>query len=485
MNRLREWVKPLGRARTIWIIFLLGLAIRAGITLWLGNRLLPLADQPVFLDLAEHVATGKGLAISAELVGIPDHVSDSLRTVMMTRPERVRDEQLGALWGIIRPETPTAFFEPFYPLFVGGLRWLFGPTSGTHIGQDVITFGPKITVVRLFQSLFDALVIPILFYLGAALFTPVVGGLAALIYCFYPFSIAFVANLVTQNTYLFLQAAMVFFFVRTMNRQSWLNYLALGVTAGLTLLTRISLISFIPLIVLCLYLPLRRELKWNRLAVSMAIMVLAAVPWMMRNQAMLGKAILLPTKGGRNLWEYNNQNFLPERMEGRFIGMGKIYQQFALSHYDGLRAKELLPFPNFTTESEIERDRILNERVMGFIRANPGIYVQLCFLRVYQLFRISPTMIAGPLITFGSWIVLGWIFPAAFLGLVLSLKNWRRCSVIYALIFYTVGTAALTASGIPHRVPTDPYFILLAAFCLVKILKLEPNLQSSIINLQS
>jgi hypothetical protein len=67
---------------------------------------------------------------------------------------------------------------------------------------------------------------------------------------------------------------------------------------------------------------------------------------------------------------------------------------------------------------------------------------------------------------------VGWILPAAFLGLLLSFRQWRRRSVLYALIFYTAATAAATASGIPHRVPTDPYFILLAAFFVVKILGL-------------
>jgi hypothetical protein len=474
LNRLRELAQNLGRAKTIWMIFLLGLSIRVGITLYLGNRLLPLADQPVFLDLAEHVATGRGLAVSRDLVGISQSVSDSMRAILMTRPERVRDERLGALWGIVRPETPTAFFEPFYPLFVGGIRWIFGPNSGTHIGPEILPFGPKITIVRLFQSLFDALVIPILYFLGCALFTPVTGGVAALIYCFYPYSIAFVTNLVTQNTYLFLQAVMVFFFIRTMRCQSWGNYLALGLTAGLTLLTRISLITFIPFLVICLYLPLRRDLKWGRLAASLCIMVLAVVPWVMRNQARFGEALLLPTKGGRNLWEYNNQLFTPEKMEGHFTGMEGLYQRFAQKHFADLQAKELLPFPEFTTETEIERDRILNQRVQGFIRANPGVFVQLCGLRLYQLFRVIPTHLGGPLATLGSLITIGWILPASLIGLWLSFKGrWRERSVLYGIIFYTVGTATLTASGIPHRMPTDPYFILLAAFCVVKVLKID------------
>lgn len=463
--------KYLGAPKSIWKIFFIGLAIRVGITLFLGNRLLPLADQPVFLNLAENIVAGRGLMISDELVGIPDNVSDSLRAFFMTRPERVRDEELGALWGIIKPGTPTAFFEPFYPVFLGGIRYLFGPTPGTKFGaSEIIPFGPKIVIARLFQSLFDALIIPILYYLGVALFTPVVGGLAALIYCFYPHSIIFAMNLVTQNTYLFLQAVMVFFFVRTLNRQSWGNYILLGLSAGLTLLTRISLITFIPFIVICLWLPLRRELKWGRVVVGMLIMILAVVPWVLRNWAVFGEPLLLPTKGGRNLWEYNNQLFTPEKLEGKAVGMNLIYQNFARRHFDGLKARELLPFPHFTTESEIERDGILNQRVMGFIKANPGVYLKLCFLRLYQLFRVVPSSLSGPVATLASVLTFGWILPASLIGIALSLKQWRRRSVLYAIFFYTIATAALTASGVPHRVPTDPYFILMAATCVARVI---------------
>ncbi|HDH57886.1 MAG TPA: hypothetical protein ENF16_04670, partial [Bacteroidetes bacterium] len=210
MNKVHRFLIYLSQRKTVWKIFILGLTLRVGLTLVLGERLLPLADQPVFLDMAENIAAGRGISVSQELVGIPENVSDSLRAVLMTRPERLRDMQLNALWGIVRPNQPTAFFEPFYPVFLGVVRAVFGPTPGIRFGpKETIPYGPKITVVRLFQSTFDASVILILYFLGSALFTPVTGGLAALIYCFYPYSIVFVTNIVTQNTFLFLQALMV------------------------------------------------------------------------------------------------------------------------------------------------------------------------------------------------------------------------------------------------------------------------------------
>jgi 4-amino-4-deoxy-L-arabinose transferase-like glycosyltransferase len=399
-----------------------------------------------------------------------------MRQELAKRPERIRDEELNALWGIIPAETPTAFFEPFYPVFLGTIRWLFGPSPGWSVVgiPGEYHYGPRITVVRLLQSLFDAFVILILYYLSVALFTPATGGIAALVYCFYPYSIAFVTNLVTQNTYLFLQALMVFFLVRLLDDQSWKNYLFMGAIAGLTLLTRISLITFVPFIILCLWLPLRRELKWGRLFVSLVIMAAVIIPWVVRNQVVMGEPLLLPTKGGRNLWEYNNQVFTEEKRNAETVnGVEAIYQSFARRNYVSLKRKDLIEFPQFTNESELERDRILNKNVREFILANPWVYVQLCGLRFYQLFRVVPRHLGGPLATLASLATWGWILPASFLGLLLSFKQWRRRSVIYAVIFYTVATATLTASGIPHRVPTDPYFILLAAYFLVRITRTE------------
>ncbi len=255
-----------------------------------------------------------------------------------------------------------------------------------------------------------------------------------------------------------------------------------------------------PFIVICLYLPLRNKLKWARLAISMLIMIATVVPWVLRNQAVFGEALLLPTKGGRNLWEYNNQIFTLEKMNPglwlqqqyeqlsfdslrisalekanrpeRAGGIDLLYQNLAQKNFPTLRAKEVLEFPQFTTETEVERDRMLNHNVKKFILQNPRIYVQLCGLRLYQLFRVTPRHLGGPLATAAAWCSIGWILPASFLGLFLSFKQWRRRSVLYALIFYTVATHTLTASGIPHRVPTDPYFILFAAFFIAKMLKL-------------
>ncbi|MBU1650819.1 hypothetical protein KKA00_01250, partial [bacterium] len=184
----------------------------------------------------------------------------------------------------------------------------------------------------------------------------------------------------------------------------------------------------------------------------------------------------LPTKGGRNLWEYNNQVFTQEKMTGKTIGVAKMYQDFAIKNYPDLKRKDLIEFPVFIDETEIERDKIMKQRVTDFIKANPVVYIKLCFFRIYQLFRVIPRHLGGPLATLAALGTWGWILPASLLGLLMSFKYWRRRAVIYAILFYTVGTHALTAAGIPHRVPTDPYFILLAAYFLVRITKADQEI---------
>ena len=94
MNMIRCFLLFLGKKQTVLKIFVIGLVLRLGLSLFLGERLLPLADQPVFLDMAEHIAAGHGIMISEEMVGIPDSVPDSIKAVLMTRPERIRDQEL-------------------------------------------------------------------------------------------------------------------------------------------------------------------------------------------------------------------------------------------------------------------------------------------------------------------------------------------------------------------------------------------------------
>jgi hypothetical protein len=320
------------------------------------------------------------------------------------------------------------------------------------------------------QSLLDALVVGMIFALGTiALPKSRAPGISALIYAFYPFSIMFTGALITQPIYLFLQFATIYLFYRFILDPGWTNGLLFGLAFGMTILSRISLLTFAPFFLLALWAQNFKKPNWEQIVSALLLAGIMLLPWVIRNQHSLGEPLLLPTKGGRNLWEYNNQVFARENVSrdfDDFEGVDVIYNKFAKMHLSELKAKQYIEFPEFTNESEVERDRILNQRVQIFIRANPGIYLKLCVMRLYQFFRITPSHHQHLFFKIAAWGSFGWILPLSFWGMVLLVGQWRKLGVVYLLIWYNIGVHTLTASGIPHRLPIDPFLIIFASFSL-------------------
>lgn len=450
INRITLW---LNRKRSVYFLILAAFIIRAGFGIAIGQRYLPMADQIVFDELAKNLCAGRGLMVTDRLILPPEDAPDEIIARYHTRPERIRDLRLNALWGVVQPGKPTAFVEPMVPLIFASIYKVFGP---------------NLVFPRIFHSLLDALVAGMIFSLGImALPRSRAPGIAALIYTFYPFSIMFTGALITQPIYLFLQCASIYLFYRFMREPRWSTALVFGLAFGITILVRISILTFAPIFLIALAVQDYSRVKLLPVMASFVLAGLLLIPWAYRNQNDIGKPLVLPTKGGRNFWEYNNQHFSLERLraEGLF-GVDAVYQKFAHKRINQIKGKQYIEFPEFTTESEIERNQILNHNVKEFIRLNPKIYIELCFLRFYQFFRVTPTHHQGLFFKLTSWASFGWILPLSIFGGLLLLKHWRRMALIYLLIFYNIGIHTLTASGIPHRLPIDPFLILLASYGL-------------------
>lgn len=455
---LLQFTRWLNEPKSVLILMLIAFVIRAGFGIALGERYLPMADQIVFDELAKNISSGKGMMITDRLILPPEDATEEALKIYTTRPERIRDLRLNALWGVIQPDRPTAFIEPLIPV-------IFAATYKI--------FGPGLMVPRLLQSFLDALVVGMIFSIGTMIFPrSKAPGIAALIYVFYPFSIMFTGALITQPIYLFLQCASIYLFYRFMKEPSWFIAIVFGLAFGMTILSRISIIVFVPFFLVALYLSDFGKQKYFLAVVSLVLAGLLLIPWVIRNERAIGKPLLLPSKGGRNFWEYNNQLFTIERLNATNLeGVDVTYQNFAKRNTDKIVGKQYIEFPEFTDETELERDEILNHNVREFIRLNPGIYIKLCFYRLYQFFRIMPSHHPHLFFKIAALCSFGWILPLSLAGIALSIKYWRKTALILLLLFYNIGVHTLTASGIPHRLPLDPFFILFAAFTLSIILE--------------
>lgn len=450
------------RGRPLLCIVMLGLALRLGflaaVTL---TGSLEVAEGRIFRDLALNVLQGRGLSVSAELMelppGAPAHVVELQR----------RWAESGGLFGMIPPGRPTAFFMPLYPLFLAGV---FALTGKSFLAAQLV------------QLLLSGLLPLIAFHLGSRAVGRDTGLAAALLTAVHPYFIYYAGLLVTQTLFVVLLglASSAYYMLR--RRPSPGRAALLGLLLGLSFLTRTFTATFLPLLLLALVAeigfphrfpgsggaagrgnPLRRAVGLALLAA--AVFAATGAPWVIRNYGLFHELVILPTKGGRNLWEYNNQKFSSEFETAENEWTRARYREIRESEMPTLRRRDTVEFPQFTPEQpETERNRILNGKVRNFILANPRVYARLCLVRASEMVRVTPVRKSSLLFKTVAWLSIGWQLPLALAGMVMLARRWRSGPLyLYLLTLFYLSLHALVASGTPHRVQVDLYLLVFTA----------------------
>jgi hypothetical protein len=149
-------------------------------------------------------------------------------------------------------------------------------------------------------------------------------------------------------------------------------------------------------------------------------------------------------------------------------GMASVYHKYVQSRIDGIDRPDLIEFPDFPREmDEFQRDRILKKQVADFLKANPKVAVELCFLRLYSLIRITPAMFSHIAAKLAGILSMGLALVGAVVGLIIHRKRFNQLMVFYLLILYYVSIHTVTAAGIPHRLPLDALLIVLSSSAIV------------------
>jgi hypothetical protein len=431
--RLRWWV---GLAAAAFVI-------RVGcFTYLLGTGQFRLGEGRLMLGLARSVAHGKGLQLPSALIEpTPDDGEIARRTL-------AEWQDAGGFWGVVRPDEPSAYLSPVYPILLAGLLRSFG--------ED------RLAPIAVIQAILGALTCVALVHLGRSFLSEKralgVGWVAA----FYPLLVYQTCDIWDHCLFTLLLVLWVIVFLRAVRDVRRVQWLQLGLAGGVVFLVRpvglpILALMWVWVVVLGAG---RRVIGSVLLAAGFAA---AVAPWVVRNWCVMGEPLLLPTKGGRNLWEFNNARFSDYFLWSEPPATRARYASLRDTYLPTLSRSELVEFPSFSTEAEIERDRVLQERVRAFLLANPRAYLELCWLRVGDFFRIMPIHARGLLqrlvITVPSSLALG-------LALLGALATVRRGPLVAKFLVCLVSLYAavhiFTAAGLTYRVPVEPFLLLLA-----------------------
>lgn len=420
------------RKRLELYIIALALLARIAVFYLAANDFFLIGEGQVQANVAGNILSGKGFMLSESMFHDPDPRRDASLEFF---------RETGGFYGVLIPEQPTSFFVPGYPLFEAFVFMLTSPGNllaviGAQLGLGLLTV-----------------------YLGMRLASRFLSGgwfAAAGIYmALDPFELYYQAIPATQALFSLLFLAGLLLSLRFLEKPTLPRGVWAGFLWGITFLVRPAALPMILWLVV-ITLAARRFSRKSIPALLLMLLVFGAVltPWVLRNRNTMGRYQLLPLQGGAQMWEFNGRVFTDAFLDDA-EGAKLLYGPVRDTWLTRLNRADLAEFPEFTTESEFQRDSVLYSRQMQFIKSNPTVFLHLSACRFIEFFKPFPLNHFSPAHTLIGLLSFFWIGIFFLAGLILLLKyGWPGVFMSGVIAGYIL-MHLLTASGTPHRVALD------------------------------
>jgi len=334
----------------------------------------------------------------------------------------------------------TTHRPPLYPFFIAFFMKLQAPFPlGIQMGQAVL----------------GALSCVILFLLGEQVFDERVGLTASLIQSVDYASVREVVATMPEILFVFFLLASFYSLERGARegRGRWFG--AAGIFVGLSLLTRETLLLFIPVIIFWMMrLDRPWKLRLGGVGVFLVALSLTLAPWIVRNSLVVGKPVLVTTRAGHTFYLANN----PRTTGGRTGGDWDYLHDTSFPVGD----------PNLPPFESLEANRYLFSQGWNFIQTQPRSFLRLMGRKIVNMWR--PYQADSPLVAKGATALT--YLPVMILGLTgifLTRKRWRELFLFHSILLYIFSLHAVLIAIIRYRYPAMPIFSLFAAFALVWI----------------
>lgn len=452
---MKIWKNWTVRQRLI-AIFIFAMILRLAFIIPKGNRIAtPYRDQNTYYMLGRALVEDKHLGAPTKREAGPYYEYrlknppplgsvPEIRQKMMDRWDADRHYYGVMPWG-----EPSSFFEPLYPLYSAAVYIVFGDRFFFH---------------RFFLALMSSFTCILVFHIGKRLFNEGTGYVAALLCAFYPYFIFYTVFLMSETFTIFFLALSMYYFFRMRDNPNWKEAVYLGIALGLAFYTRSIIMGLVPVLVLWLII-LYPKKQLIPVLVTLATLAVMLSPWIIRNYNLHGKFVLLSTRGGYNLWLRNN----PYYYEDELAALGYSVPQTIL---DNIQYREFLDYPEFTSEQgEVERNKILTQEGIKFIKNNPELFTYLCWIRFKTLLGFHGTLSQSLIYKLVGIFSFGILFPLGVISLFVYFRRWRDTFPLLMVFGYFLAVHTLTHDGIRYRLPADPYLIILASAMIYILLE--------------
>jgi len=344
-------------------------------------------------------------------------------------------------------EYANTWYPPGYPLFLALVYEIFGR---------------RLIVVRLIQVALSAATCALLYRLGTKVFGDRVGRLAGLLIVFYP-GLAYMSwRIMAETLFMFLLLLALNVATQMAQRPRLPKAVALGLVGGAAQLVKSNLFVFPALLVVWAALVSRGGARHRLLLSSGLALTLLLVSLVTPGANFVsngGGAVALPGNAGRTLWLANNP-----LADGYYIFADKepAGKAFIASHGFTERVAQA---------DDFERDRLFRNLALLWIRENPRQFLILCLKKLNNAFGFFPRAVTfeGSRTTQVVHLLsYGVIAPFALAGIVLSLRCWRSCSLLYTVLVSYVAMVLIFYGTPRFTVIVMPVLMLFASSAMLK-----------------
>lgn len=398
-----------------WLLLILTVStlLRLGAAIYMGNTVTDLPgiwDQITYHTLAQRVLGGYGFSYATDW------------------------------WPMTRAGQPTAHFSFLYVLYLVGVYAIAGVQP---------------LVARILQALVSGVLLPWLLYrLGRRLAGEPTALAAAAIGSVYVYFFYYAAALMTETFFILAVLGSLEMALDMEEQPTWPRSVYLGLALGTGILLRQTLLLFVPFLLGWLLFKTRKRIRWFQLLIPLLIIALLIAPWTVRNYLAFHRFVLLNTNAGFAFFWSNHPIY------------GSHY--LPLLPKDGPTYRDLIP-PELRSLNEAEMDAALFGRGLAFVWEDPGRYLLLCLGRIPAYFMFWPSPESSTISNISRVGSFGFFLPFMLYGLVLSLRRWRRYSLLYLFVVVYTGIHLLSWAYIRYRLPVDAVLVLFAGLAVVDL----------------
>lgn len=332
------------------------------------------------------------------------------------------------------------------------------PGTSWTILPVYLTFGRDFAMARLTIIALSAATCALVALIVGRSFGLLAGGLAGLALAGTPEHAYYAMHLLSESPFGFWLVVTVGLAIEALRRKDWRWDVAVGLALGMAVYCRPQAMFMVPIAWGLWLLAGRRTWRthWQRVALPTVVMLACLLPWMVRNQVVIGK-FGLSTIVCQGIWgSHNPVTFSDLAVAGSWIPTSSLDDQFPLSH------------------DEVERERQSLAYAKAAIRENWRLlpYLEWMKLRSFLL-PSDPSGAKNRLLVASfavSWSVMG---PLAAVGLVVAWRRNRRAAVVFVSAVAGTVLMVLVFYGLKRfRHAMAPVYVPLAMLTVTEVLRL-------------